>query len=521
MAKQAEAIHLEWEAQRFSVSTLGVLMKKLMFCLLLVSGLLVSSVPVNAGAESVTTISTPKPELTKSETLNSVSCVSTDFCVAVGSQNVLTSNDFVAAYVDQVLIKMWDGITWSVMQSPIPATKVKNYLTKVACVSRTFCKAVGYSVETSFSNTVLNPLIMNWNGISWSLDAVPDSSLLSNVGLVSCPSITSCFAVGVTKATGFGANKVPSKQVFLQWDGSNWVKQISPEVASEQKNVLYSISCTSSTFCMAVGFSTTGSSTSTVYAALIQTWDGLNWTTAPAPNVNPSQKNTLNSVSCLSSTYCVAVGTTGQSTDTSATQTLALVWDGTSWTLSQSPNTAVNRNNSLSNVLCVSAGNCLASGTGPMGPVTDITAHPLVIRLSGNNWAFVLQSGLIDLGFKGYLGEVSCVGTDWCMILGQSFGYPDCSASCFSGSILLRPAKAALVSAAKKTLASSKLTKNAGISVPKGAKVVLSVATKYKKTCNVVGSTVKTIRKGTCPVKVVVTTKTGQKTSGTTSIKVK
>ena len=86
---------------------------------------------------------------------------------------------------------------------------------------------------------------------------------------------------------------------------------------------------------------------------------------------------------------------------------------------------------------------------------------------------------------------------------------------------MLRPAKAALVSAAKKTLAGSKLTKNAGITVPKGAKVALTVSKKHKKICSVAGSTVKTVRKGTCLVSVVVTTKTGQKTSGTTSIKVK
>ena len=492
-----------------------------MFCLLLVSGLLVSSIPVNAGAESVTTISTPRPKLTKYEGMSSVSCVSTDFCVAVGYQNVLTSNDFVAEYVDQILIKMWDGSAWSVMQSPIPATKVKNYLAKVACVSRTFCKAVGNSSETVLNKTVLNPLIMNWNGISWSLDAVPDSSLLSNVGLVSCPSITSCFAVGATKKTTNPT--VLSKPVFLHWDGSNWVKQTSPEVLLEQNYVLYSISCASSTFCMAVGISTTAS-TSTVPAVqslLIQTWDGLNWTTAPEPNINTSQKNSLNSVSCVSNTYCVAVGKTGVSSATSAEQTLALLWDGAAWTLSQSPNTAVNRNNSLDNVFCISAGNCLASGKGAIGAVTAISSHPLVIRLTGNSWAFAIQPDLSELGFANQLGGFSCVSANWCMFP-VSYGYQEsCSASCFSSSILLRPAKAALVSTAKKTLAGSKLTKNAGITVPKGAKVALTVSKKYKKICSVAGSTVKTVRKGTCLVSVVVTTKTGQKTSGTISIKVK
>jgi hypothetical protein len=72
----------------------------------------------------------------------------------------------------------------------------------------------------------------------------------------------------------------------------------------------------------------------------------------------------------------------------------------------------------------------------------------------------------------------------------------------------------------KQTVTSSKLSKSAGLVVPKGSKVSLSVASKYKKICKVVGATVKTVGKGTCSVKVVVTTKLKKKTSKTVTIKV-
>jgi hypothetical protein len=55
--------------------------------------------------------------------------------------------------------------------------------------------------------------------------------------------------------------------------------------------------------------------------------------------------------------------------------------------------------------------------------------------------------------------------------------------------------------------------------VPKGAKVALTVSSKYKKVCKVVGATVRTIGKGTCVVKVVVTTKR-KMTSKTVTVKV-
>jgi hypothetical protein len=253
--------------------------------------------------------------------------------------------------------------------------------------------------------------------------------------------------------------------------------------------------------------------------ALIQTWDGLNWATVPTPNLNTSQTNMLFSVSCVSSAFCMAVGKTGVSSATSAEQTLALLWDGTSWTLSQSPNTAINRGNYLQDVFCTSTTSCLASGTGQMGLVTAITAYEQLVRWVGTNWSYAVQPGLEDLKNVG-LGGVACVSANWCMIMGVTprlGGAPENS----SVSILLRPTKAALVSTAKKTLVGSILTKNAGIVVPKGSKVALAVSKKHKKTCSVVGSTVKTVRKGTCLVSVVVTTKTGQKTSGTTSIKVR
>ena len=485
-------------------------MKRIVICFLLMAGICVS-VPVTAGAEpvsattqSVTHIAMPKPKLTHHETLNSISCVSTTFCMAVGSQNVLAANSFSSTYVDQTLIKMWDGIAWSVVPSPNQGAIISNRLAAVSCVSRSFCKAVG------FTNS--DGLIVTWNGVSWLSDAIPISSI-QGLGGLSCPSISSCFAVGRTRSTLVNNLVIPSQSVFLQWDGSSWAIQTSPQDSLEQANYVNSISCVSATFCMAVGvLQRSGAAVHT------QLWDGYKWATVPVPNINTNLRNGLNSVSCASSTYCMAVGTSGEATATSATQTLALLWDGVSWTLSQSPNTAIDRSNSLRGVVCASVGNCLAVGSGAFGPVTDIGNYPLMIRWDGNNWTVVASAGLGNVEARTYLFGHSCISIEWCMAVGTS-GSLNFNSSTLS--ILVTPAKVALVSVVKKTLAGSKLTKNAGIVVPKGSKVALAVSKKHKKTCSVVGSTVKTVRKGTCLVSVVVTTKTGQKTSGTTSIKVR
>jgi hypothetical protein len=53
---------------------------------------------------------------------------------------------------------------------------------------------------------------------------------------------------------------------------------------------------------------------------------------------------------------------------------------------------------------------------------------------------------------------------------------------------------------------------------PKGSKTSLSIATSSRKICQLKGTSVKNIRKGTCSVKVTVKTKTGKKTSRTVKL---
>jgi hypothetical protein len=92
-------------------------------------------------------------------------------------------------------------------------------------------------------------------------------------------------------------------------------------------------------------------------------------------------------VSCVSGSDCVAVGSTNTG---SANETLAMVWNGTAWSIVPSPN-AGTRNDQLSSVSCVSASDCVAVGytntgsayetlvlsmTGPVSPSTTTTLAP-------------------------------------------------------------------------------------------------------------------------------------------------
>ena len=70
----------------------------------------------------------------------------------------------------------------------------------------------------------------------------------------------------------------------------------------------------------------------------------------------------------------------------------------------------------------------------------------------------------------------------------------------------------------KATTTSKTLVSLSRLSTPKGSKTSFSVATTSKRYCQLKGTSVKSVRAGTCSVKVTVTTKTGKKTSRTVKL---
>ena len=72
----------------------------------------------------------------------------------------------------------------------------------------------------------------------------------------------------------------------------------------------------------------------------------------------------------------------------------------------------------------------------------------------------------------------------------------------------------------KKTISGTSLAKSVSLSIPKKAKISITMASKYAKKCKVSRTSVKTLAKGTCVVKVTVTTSTKKKTSKNVTITV-
>ena len=206
-----------------------------------------------------------------------VSCLSSSFCMVVGYTNS-------GAYADE-----WDGSAWTALSVQAPPDGPYALLTSVTCLNPTDCEAVGEDVS---ANTTLAE---QWDGSAWTI--VPSQNttgIRSSLDALSCLDATQCWAVGQ-------ANDQPLAE---QFDGSTWSIVAIPGPSGTSQ--LGSISCASLSFCEAVGANslpgTQGGTT-----PLIETWDGSSWSIAPSPIAPVAGANAMVfNVDCYSQTSCVA-----------------------------------------------------------------------------------------------------------------------------------------------------------------------------------------------------------------------
>ena len=139
-----------------------------------------------------------------------------------------------------------------------------------------------------------------------------------------------------------------------RWDGKRWSMQATPALDGTS-NSLSAVSCSSNIACTAVG--------GNGGEPLAERWNGINWSIQATPRyAEPLFTSGLAGVSCPTSTTCLAVAaTTGQ-----AIQTLALRWDGGSWTreTTSAPDGNDSGGSALNAVSCTSTVICTAVGWG-------------------------------------------------------------------------------------------------------------------------------------------------------------
>ena len=319
-------------------------------------------------------------------TLNSVVCLTTSNCVAVGSYDLpLTAH----SPGGHGLVERWNGKRWSVVPSPGP--RIFSLLSSVSCTAPGFCVAVGWRAGGS--------LVEQWNGARWRV--VPSANrphaMVWLTG-VSCRTSKDCVAVG----SYFGG--VGQYSAIEHWDGRHWTMVPSPNVppAADPGNNLLGVSCTTGSACVAVG-----SFGGTAGGPLIERWDGAHWSIMPGA-AGGGIGDALRSVKCTSNTSCVAVGYTGKG------KGLIERWDGSTWTIVPSPTRS--GNSGLSSVKCVTASDCVA--VGGQSIQRQFPGPRLIEHWNGITWSIVPSPAPASTS-HGSLAGVSCATSTSCMAVGE------------------------------------------------------------------------------------------------------
>src|SRR5215470_8213458 len=296
---------------------------------------------------------TPNPPQGGGE-LNGVSCTSASACTAAGNSNAGN------------LAERWNGHTWSIQPTPNPPGAQFTFLNTVACPSASACTAAGAYINSSGT---FQTLAERWNGTRWTIQPPPNRAGGPNFLLgVACPASSACTAAGQS------INSSGTFQTLVErWNGTNWTIQHTPNPTGAASSVLGGVSCTAPSACTATG--------TAANRPLAERWDGVKWRIQHTPS--PAGGGFLAAVSCTSAVACTAVGARTDSFG-NPTATLAERWNGTTWTIQPTPNPAGAPGTALFGVSCTASMFCMAVGTSfdSSGFPTGLVAE----RWDGTRW---------------------------------------------------------------------------------------------------------------------------------------
>jgi hypothetical protein len=355
-----------------------------------------STVPATVAASNWSATPVPSPFSGRDNDARAVSCVSSVFCIGAGFTYDATDSFY------EPLIQSWNGSTWTATPLSLPTGSSSAEFKGVSCSSTTFCMAVGFQIVSGIDQ----PLAESWNGSSWSMTASPagiTGSLYTQMTSVSCLSTSFCVVAG------YGQPSAGFQAILEQWNGTTWSAN---QAVIQAKAYLLGISCTTMTFCMAVG-----GNQASAEVTFTEMWNGAKWSVQASPNATTAT-SFLTAVSCAGVAFCAAVGD-GSGSGPNNNITLIDVWNGSTWTQSPSPNSPGLHGDYLYGVSCFSATSCSAVGSAyTTASVAQFQNEALV--WNGQSWSMVTPANSSFSPPQAGLNAVACI-TDWaCVAVGYA-----------------------------------------------------------------------------------------------------
>ena len=315
--------------------------------------------------------------------LAAVSCASAASCIAVGGDGETHSLSSFASFAVG-----WNGRSWRVLR-----TGTVDGLMGVSCSGVSRCLLAGTYLDPA---DLTKTLTEAWNGTTTRL--ADKSGIFGVLSDVSCASASFCMAAGQGREVA-------------RWDGTRWtVSSPFPQGANEELPPDH-VSCVSASFCMATGTGDDG---------FAEFWNGGKWqvkTLASPAGIDPITMPT--GVSCTQATFCMAVGQWFENIRHGKAGTLAEVWNGKSWQVIPSPSGG--QDNMFNSVSCVTRTYCVAIGAAEPG--NGPAVHLIAARWNGRRWQVTSLPG--TFGTEQWTGnvigpsDISCPTATSCMAVGS------------------------------------------------------------------------------------------------------
>jgi hypothetical protein len=280
------------------------------------------------------------------------------------------------------LTEHWNGTTWSTVASPNPGISTNcaagysgNVLSSVAAVSTSDVWAVGYICGYQ-SKT----LTEHWNGTKWTVISSPNESgaQTSTLVAVAAHATNDVWAVGNYQVS----NQYQWDTLIEHWDGTKWSIVNSPNASGADKNFLNAVAAMSSNDVWTVGYTENTSGAGDF--PLIEHYDGQNWTIVKSVYPSLSTYNALYAVAALASNDIWAVGYANENSQGRNGAALIEHWDGTSWTLSDSP--VAGSATTLYSLAPISSTSIWAVG---YIKTSDVQFLPVTEHWDGTSWSVV------------------------------------------------------------------------------------------------------------------------------------
>ena len=234
------------------------------------------------------------------------------------------------------IIERWNGTKWSLFPNPAFPPNSQADLFAITSSSANDIWAVGNLVQDVLGGALSFNLFEHWDGKAWTPTLINTNAFEALTG-VSADATNDAWAVGWVAPLTDGSNAT----LAIHWNGTNWIAAVTPPNLGEGPNQLNAVAALAPDNAWAVGFSTPGLAGQSATLTLILHWDGTSWTVVPSPNVGPnstSQSNRLLGLTANSANDIWAFGSYFAADGSGHQRTLLLHYDGASWTLASSPN---------------------------------------------------------------------------------------------------------------------------------------------------------------------------------------